>query len=179
MPLSPGGGISFALLPPDMSEIIKCYTSGRPLAENGHEGTISFAVPDYGILFRCRGEGTRTELEIIAFMGLLRFAEANKELFHHKELHIHTDFPFIVYLLNGATSASDRMEAVAAKARQYAKEFTFQVKWVDVHDNRAAAPIRDIPDLPDESGRRLKSSLSHLDPLQPSRRRSAAKPDLF
>jgi hypothetical protein len=148
-----------------MNEVIKCYTSGRPLSDGNTIGTISFAIPDYGILFRCRGEGTRTELEIIAFMSLLRFAEANKELFHQKELHVHTDFPFIVYLLNGDVPAAGKMGAVAARARQYAREFMFQAVWVDPRDNRAAAPILAMPDLPVESGRRLKDSLRHPDPL--------------
>ncbi|MDD4052936.1 MAG: hypothetical protein PHR28_13705 [candidate division Zixibacteria bacterium] len=162
-----------------MNDVIKCYTSGRPLAEGNNIGTVSFAIPDYGILFRCRGEGTRTELEIIAFMSLLRFAEANKELFHKKELLIHTDFPFIVYLLNDAESATGKMGAVATRARQYAKEFIFQAVWVDPRDNRAAAPILDLPDLPAESGQRLKSFLRHPDPHQASKRPRAAKPDLF
>lgn len=162
-----------------MNEVIKCYTSGRPFSADGGRGIISFAVPDYGILFRCRGEGTRTELEIIAFMSLLRFAEANKELFHKKELHIHTDFPLIVYLLNDPKTASGKLGAVATRARQYAREFIFQATWVDPRDNRAAAPILTIPDLPAESGQRLKSSLSHFDPLQSLRRPSAPKPDLF
>lgn len=161
---------------------MKCYISGRPLAAGNKAGTISFAVPDYGILFRCRGEGTRTELEIIAFMSLLRFAEANIELFRGKELLIHTDFPFIVYLLNDGLpsgSAGAMLEAVAAKARQHAKEFTFRVQWVDGRDNRAAAPIGGIPDLPDESGRRLKGSLSHPDPLAAPRHPQQPKSDLF
>lgn len=162
-----------------MSEAIKCYTSGRPLAGDGRVGTVSFAVPDFGILFRCRGEGTRTELEVIAFMSLLRFAEANVALFRGKELLIHTDFPFIVYLLSGDKPAGRMMEAVAAKARQSAREFTFRAQWVDPRDNRAAASIDGIPDLPDESGRRLKGSLSHPDPLPASRRPSSPKSDLF
>lgn len=165
-----------------MSESIKCYISGRPLAAGDKAGTISFAVPDYGILFRCRGEGTRTELEIIAFMSLLRFAEANSELFRGRELLIHTDFPFIVYLLNNGLpsgSAGATLEAVAAKARQHAKEFTFRVQWVDGRDNRAAGSIGDLPDLPDESGRRLKSSLLSPDPLQPPRRPTQPKSNLF
>lgn len=146
-----------------MKETLKCYTSGRHLKDGGDVGIISFAVPDYGILFRCRGEGTRTELEIIALMSFLRFAEANKDLFAKREMQIYTDFPFLVYLLNGKERLDGRLTAVTSQVRQYSRELSFQVKWIDDHGNRAASSIGTIPVLPANAGITIKGStaLSH------------------
>mgnify|MGYP001256758956 CR=1 FL=1 len=158
-----------------MRQSLKCYTSGRHLADGGNVGTVSFAVPDYGLLFRCRGEGTRAELEIIALMSFLRFAEANKELFAKRDLQIYTDFPFIVFLLNGKIRLDGRLTVVATQIQQYSRELSFQVKWIDGQSNRAASSVGDIPVLPADAGITIKGSaalsLSEKNHLHPSDRK--------
>lgn len=139
-----------------MKDILKCYVSGNLLPGERKQGVVSFAVPDYGILFRCQAEGSRADLEIIAFLSFLRFAEHNIEIFQKKELRIHTDFPVLVFVMNNKTGTGGGIEAVRREAKKSAKRLRFKVDLIDSKDNRAAGAVGDIPELPVGSDLKIK-----------------------
>lgn len=145
-----------------MKDIIKCYVSGRHFSESEKRGVVCFAVPEYGILFRCSAEGARTELEIISFLSFLRFAGHNRDIFARKELHIFTDFPLLMYVMNNKAVAQGGMATVLKQAEKFCKEFQVRVKWIDPKDNRAAGSVNDIPAMPVDSKIKIKT-LSHFD----------------
>ncbi len=140
-----------------MHDILKCYVSGRPVPDHTNQGTVSFAVPELGIIFRSSATGSRTDLEFIAFLSFLRFAEHNKEIFAKKELHIFTDNPILMYLMNQSVTATPETEAVLREASRAMKILSCKVKWIEPHMNRAAAPIGSIPDLPADTSIKIKT----------------------
>jgi len=140
-----------------MNDTLKCYVAGSKPDNTSKSGIISFAVPEYGIIFRCGVEGTLTDLNIIAFLTFLRFAEHNKDIFKKRELHIFTDFPLLVYLMNDGSASVKGLGAVRKQAEKYARGFLFKVKWINRRDNRAAQPVNSIPILPAHSDLKIKS----------------------
>jgi len=139
-----------------MKDILKCYISGKPIEGLDKKGIISFAVPEYGVLFRCGAAGNRADLEVIAFLTFLRFVEHNKNIFKPRQLHIFTDFPILVYLMTNGVSGHG-MDAVRRQALEYAKGVHFKVQWIDVSGNRAAGSIGQIPDMPTNTKLKIKS----------------------
>ena len=140
-----------------MKNILKCYVSGKLLANEKNQGIISFAVPEYGVLFRCNTAGSHADLEIIAFLSFLRFTEHNKNLFTKKELHVFSDFPPLVYLMNKGIVNGNGMEVVLRQAEKFTKGLSYKVKWIDEQQNRAGRSIREIPDMPSNSTVVIKS----------------------
>lgn len=140
-----------------MRDLLKCYVSGRHLPGEQKQGTISFAVPEYGILFRCLAEGTRADLEVIAFLSFLRFVEHNIEVFSKKELEIFTDFPILAFIMNQDIGSAQGFEAVRREAKKTAKKIRFEVILMDAQANRAAGSIGDIPEMPAGSTLKIKT----------------------
>lgn len=139
-----------------MKDIIKCYVSGRHKPDSGRDGTVSFAVPEYGVLFRCGAAGNKADMEIIAFLTFLRFVEHNIEIFKPRKLHIYTDFPLLVYLMNKGAMVPG-MDAVIREAEKYARNIEFEVKYVVDKENRAAGSVVDIPAMPADSKVKIKT----------------------
>ena len=81
---------------------MQCFFHGLtinndPLAKS--EGTVSFAVPDIGVIFRSRWRGSLYECQYAALLSLLRFIENNDKLFKGHGLEIFSDAPVVVYQL--------------------------------------------------------------------------------
>ena len=67
--------------------VMKCYFYGSNLLPDKlakNRGLISFAIPDYGVLFRSQYEGNRYECEYAAAIALIRFVQLNQEHFQGK-----------------------------------------------------------------------------------------------
>jgi hypothetical protein len=140
-----------------MRDILKCYVSGRHLQGEDEEGIVSFAVPDYGILFRGLACGSRADLEIIAMFSFLRFAEHNLEIFQKRELQIHTDFPILAFIMSNDAEGGPGVAAVREEARKIAEKIRFEVALIDAAANRAAGSITDIPAMPIGSSLKIKT----------------------
>jgi hypothetical protein len=140
-----------------MKDILKCYVSGQKENKKSKRGVISFAVPEYGILFRCGIDGGMADLNVIALLTFLRFAEHNREIFIKRELHIYSDFPLLVYLMNEGSLREKGLEVVRRQAQKYARGFVYKVKWISRTDNRAAGSVNEIPVMPTDSKIKIKS----------------------
>lgn len=155
-----------------MGDILKCYISGRHTDGNRKQGTISFAVPEFGILFRCMAAGSRDDLEIVAFLSLLKFAEHNADIFKEKELKILTDYsPLVHHLTDRARSATRGASTVREAAQKIARSFRYTVSLIGQDENRAAGSIIDIPAMPSGSTLKIKS-FDNLTVIPPALRRS-------
>ena len=140
-----------------MNNILKCYVSGRHLTGQEKSGIVSFAVPDYGLLFRCLAEGSRVELEVVALLSFLRFAEHNIEIFQKRELEIYTDFPVLAYIMNNDSVSGQELDAVRREAQKAARKLQFKVTFIDSPSNRAAGSAGDIPAMPIGSALKIKT----------------------
>jgi len=130
---------------------------------------VSFAVPDYGILFRSVAEGARTDLETIALFSLLRFASHNKDIFLGRELLIHTDYRLLAYLMDGDRATAKNPGTFRKEAKRIAGDIVFRVKTISDIANRATGPACDIPTLPADSRLKINafSSLNIRKPPNP------------
>ncbi|MEE9441216.1 MAG: hypothetical protein V3V99_00920 [candidate division Zixibacteria bacterium] len=140
-----------------MRDFIKCYVSGQYQNGNEKEGIVSFAVPEYGVLFRCMASGTKAELEIIAFLSFLKFAEHNLDIFKTRQLRIFTDFSLLVYIMNNGAVGMPGMEAVVSEAKKYSKKMEYTVKWISEKENRAAESVVNIPQMPVKNRVKIKT----------------------
>lgn len=139
-----------------MKTTLKCYISGRPKAGDSRYGIVSFAVPDYGILFRSLAEGSRMDLEMIAFLSFLRFAVHNLDVFGSPELHIYTDHELLASMMK-PVNPSAKPGSLQREARKIAGKLRYKVLLVAPDANRAAGPVADIPDLPANATLEIKS----------------------
>lgn len=139
-----------------MKTVLKCYISGRPGAGDPGHGIVSFAVPDYGILFRSLAEGSRMDLEMIAFLSFLRFAVHNQDVFGSPELHIYTDYESLAAMME-PVNPSAKPGALQTEARKIAGKLHYKVYLISPDANRAAAPVDEIPDLPANASLEIKS----------------------
>jgi hypothetical protein len=152
-----------------MQDVLKCYVSGRPLPNSPGQGVISFAVPDYGLLFRSLTAGNHPDLEIAALISFLRFAAFNREVFGDRRLRIYSDHPPLAEMLKGKPGAAH--SAPAREAAQYARQLHYTVEWIGRDLNRAAASVTTIPDLPTGARLPLKASVGvPAEPLLGDRR---------
>jgi hypothetical protein len=92
-----------------------------------------------------------------AILSFLRFAEHNLEIFKKRELHIFTDFPILMYLINNGIPETEETSAVLREAKRTIKQITYKVKWIEAHMNRAASPISNIPNLPADAKIKIKT----------------------
>jgi hypothetical protein len=143
-----------------MMDTLKCFVSGRHLPGDSQHGVVSFAVPEYGILFRSLAKGGRADLEIIAFLSFLRFAEHNIEIFKRKQLNIFTDFPILAFIVNDESRSIPGVEAVRQEAAKKAKVLRFEVVLIDTESNRAAGSADDIPVMPIGSSLKIRTFAS-------------------
>lgn len=149
-----------------MDDFLKCYISGRPIQGQQKSGVISFAVPELGILFRCAATGGRPELESLAFLSFLRFAEHNRELFAKRKLCILSDFPVLVYLVNTGTALDTGSRAVLEESKRFAKSISFQMKWVESRLNRACDSAAEIPEMPSGATLKIKPLTQSVTPVR-------------
>lgn len=140
-----------------MKDSLKCYISGRLLPGESRQGIVSFAVPEYGILFRCQAEGSRIDLEVIALMIFLRFADHNIPIFGKKNLQILTDSPVLAFIMNHKSGGGKGVETVRKEAREFAKKMAFEIALIDSKSNRASKSVANIPEMPIGTNLRIKT----------------------
>jgi hypothetical protein len=149
-------GMRIAAVSVIMKTVLKCYVSGRPNAGDSGRGVVSFAVPDYGILFRSLAEGSRMDLEMIALLSFLRFAVHNQDVFGSPELHICTDYDTLAAMME-PVNPSAKPGSLQREARKIAGKLRYKVLLVASEANRAAGSVADIPDLPANTTLEIKS----------------------
>lgn len=140
-----------------MKDSLKCYISGRHLLGKSPKGIVSFAVPEYGVLFRCQAEGSRIDLEAIALMSFLRFADHNVEIFGNRRLQIYTDYPVLAFIMNHESGGGQGVEAVRKEARKFAEKIGFEIALIDSRGNRAAKAVTHIPEMPVGTDLKIKT----------------------
>lgn len=152
-----GGGTPLAALG-YMAEpkYLKCYiaTSCREaadpyLAERGFAaGVVSFAIPDYGILFRCRVSGAPIDLEFGAYFALLRFIRTRLSQEKIKAVQVHSSNPEFVFAFSGKSPHLVKDEERRRLLNEYSREFTLAVGYIPPLDNRAVLSPVDLPSVP-------------------------------
>ncbi|MBU2534532.1 MAG: hypothetical protein KKB37_17470, partial [Alphaproteobacteria bacterium] len=153
---------------------LKCYTASflgntmdPLLAEKGFaRGLIIFAVPDYGILFRCRALGSAVDLEFAAYFALLRFIKTRLSDQQVKAVQVYSSNPEFVFSFTGKSRHLNNNEERRRLLREYGREFKLAVGYIRPVDNKALISPGDFPSMP--VGARIELSPDQSETRTPS-----------
>jgi len=143
---------------------VDCYIESfqRPLHEayleaNGFSrGMILFAIPDYGILFKCRASGNLLDLEFGAFFALLRFVRTSLNKEKITTVRVNSSNPeFVFTLLNDGPKLKARPQR-HRKLKQYREHLEIQVALVPPFRNKTRVRPGDFPSTPKDQTAPLK-----------------------
>lgn len=149
---------------------IDCFIGSfsRPLKEaylTAHgfsRGMILFAIPGFGVLFKCRAEGDLLDLEFGAFFALLRFIKTSLAGEKIKSVNVHSSNPeFVFALMNNGEQISHRPERVRM-LDQYRETLDIHVSLVPALKNRTGVPPGEFPSTPRDQTPALRPKTSDL-----------------
>ncbi len=140
----------------DEPRFLKCFiaaihrrSTDEFLVEKGFaDGLVVFAIPDYGIMFRCRAQGSMVDLEFGAFFALLRFIKTRLSDQDVKAVHVFSSHPELVFAFTGRSRHIIGNEERQRLLRQYGREFKIAVGFVKPHENQAHLSPADMPAVP-------------------------------
>lgn len=141
---------------PSRSKSTRCFiaafenrTIDARLDELGFSHSILlFALPDLGVLFRCRASGEMIDLEFGAMFALLKFIKDKLPSTGIKKVEILSSNPELVFAFTGKSRHLEPGTKRMKMLREYSKAFQIQVGFVESHKNQALARAIDYPSLP-------------------------------
>ncbi len=119
---------------------MKCFFSGISREnENlmGHNGLVSFAIPDIGITFKAQYSGNRQECEYAGFLALLEFVELNPHLFKNRRIEVFGDDYKVISQVNQKTRPSKKLEPYLHTVMGYRRKIPFTLNWIPGNENLA------------------------------------------
>lgn len=124
------------------------------------QGMVIFALPDYGVQFKCQAEGRRIDLEFGAFFSLLRFVEASLAGEKITAVTVYSSFPEFVFACAGKSRhmepGSDRQKLLAERTARLG----VTVSYVEPHRNLALLSPVEYPSMPEGKTVAIKSKLT-------------------
>lgn len=126
------------------------------LADQGlSRGMLVFAVPDLGILFRCRAEGEPIDLEFGAFFALLKFLSDKQSqlgIGKLKTIQVLSSNPEFVMAFTGNSRHLEEGSARMRLLKEHTRQMRIAVGLVEARKNQALVPAADYPSLPKDRG---------------------------
>ena len=125
-----------------MADMIQGYFFGTSYNEhdNGRPvGLAGYAIPDLGIIFRSRHEGTIHECQYAGLLELLKFIELNKESFKDLEFEILSDSALVIYQISHRKFISRDLAPFYSAAIEYKND---EVQEYDNQRERAKREVR-------------------------------------
>lgn len=146
---------------------VECFIGSfcRPLKEaylTAHgfsRGMILFAIPSYGVLFKCRADGDLLDLEFGAFFALLRFIKTSLAGEKIRSVRVCSSNPeFVFSMMNGGRQVPPRPERFRM-LDQYRDLFNIQVSLVPALKNKTRVPPGEFPSTPKDQTPPFKPEL--------------------
>jgi hypothetical protein len=123
---------------------------------------VIFALPDYGVQFKCQAEGKPIDLEFGAFFALLRFIEASLGDEKIASVAVLSSSPEFVFAFTGRSrhleTGSDRQKLL----RERTAKLGVAVSYVEPERNLALVSPADYPSLPEGKTVVVKSKLADV-----------------
>ena len=110
-------------------------------SKNGHNGVVSFSIPDFGIIFRAQFSGTPVECEYASLLALLEFIEINPHLFQNRTVEIYGDSFEVVNQVNLQMVCHKDLETYRNMALGYKKKIPFSLNWIPEKENPAQSEL--------------------------------------
>ena len=136
---------------------IKCYIAAiqnkvtdKFLEKAGFsKGIISFSIPDYGIIFRCRSEGNIMEMEFAVFFSLLKFITTKLSEQKIKKITVFSSNPAFIFSFAGDTPFFKKGSANRQLLDEFSKLLNISIAYVKPLENKALISPADYPTLPE------------------------------
>lgn len=125
------------------------------------KGIVCFAIPDYGILFRCRSQGRVVDLEFGAIFSLLEFIRAKLKDENIKSVQVYSSNPELVFAFTENSPHMQKGSPRRLLLNEFARTMKIAVGYVKPGDNRALISPAEYPSLPADKSLKL-----HLDPKE-------------
>lgn len=145
---------------------LKCYIAivtnsqiDKSLEKNGFSRQLLiFAIPDYGILFRCRAEGTILDLEFMAFFSLLEFIQSSMAKEKITAVHVISSNPEFVFSFQKYSGQIPKDSARRKLLIEVSRHFRIGVAYIEPINNKAFLPPTEYPSMPSGSAPVLENS---------------------
>jgi hypothetical protein len=139
---------------PPMQCYIATFRNGRidpDLQKRGFSlGMIVFAIPELGILFRCRADGDLVDLEFGAFFALLKFIKSRLPDLKVPRVQVLSSNPEFVFAFTGNTRHLKKGTARYNLVAEYQKRHQIIISYCDPLKNKALVPASEYPALPED-----------------------------
>jgi len=112
------------------------------------KGMVCFAIPAYGILFRCRSQGRVVDLEFGAIFSLLEFIKTKLQGEKIKSVQVYSSNPELVFAFTENSPQMRKGSARRLLLNEYARLMKIAVGYVKPADNRALISPAEYPSLP-------------------------------
>jgi hypothetical protein len=137
---------------------LKCYIAtfrngeiDPDLQQRGFSlGMIVFAIPELGILFRCRADGNLVDLEFGAFFALLKFLKSRLSDLKVTKLQVMSSNPEFVFAFTGNTQHLQKGTARYNLVAEYQKRHQIIISYCEPLKNKALIPASEYPALPED-----------------------------
>jgi len=135
---------------------VKCFIAGfenheidNNLEQRGFSrGMLVFSIPTLGILFRCRAQGSTTDLEFGAFFALLKFVKSKLAKEKIKHIEVLSSNPEFIFSFTGNSRHLAPDSARMKLLKEYHRKFKIQVGFLKASENLALASSADYPSMP-------------------------------
>ncbi len=138
------------------TRVVKCYISSfnnseiDPYLKNlgFTTGMVGFAIPDYGILFRCRANGELLDLEFGSFFALLGFINSKLKDQDIKAVQVMSSNPHFVFSFSGNKDIINKNKERKKLLDKYSKKQSIAIAYIKPIDNPALFSPSDYASLP-------------------------------
>ena len=111
-------------------------------------GMVMYGIPQLGVQFKCRADGSLIDLEFAAFLTLLQTITSSLKEENIRSVVVHSSNPQFVFAFTGKTPHIAKGSARERLIRQYAKSVKIAVKYISPQENRSLISPADYPSLP-------------------------------
>jgi hypothetical protein len=143
----------------EIEEVLRCYFFGRVFSKDKmskSRGLAGFAIPDLGIIYRSKFNGTLFECQYAGLLGLLRFIETNKKSFKGIRFEILSDSAVVVYQVTQKKYVSEDLISSFRTVIGFQKKIPFKISWVPIEENISITGLAEMPSISSETDLNLE-----------------------
>lgn len=126
------------------------------------KGLISFAIPNFGIQFKCRTEGQLIEMEFAAFFSLLEFVTTKLTDEKISSVQVFSSLPHFIFALSENFNLMKADSPYRKLLQNYSRKLVISVGYVKPIHNEALKSPSMYPSLPQDKKIHLKFSEKEL-----------------
>jgi hypothetical protein len=134
-------------------DTLRCYFFGISLkgkSDGETDGLCGFAIPDLGILYKDRIDGSLFECQYRGLLELLRFIDSNIKSLKELDFEIFTDAAVVVYQLNNVRAVSHGLRGLNEAALRYKSRLKYRISWIPHGENEALRGMLETPAMKPE-----------------------------